>query len=38
MDLQPSDVLFIAIVIWLAIVINSDRGGGFRTRVPAPAR
>jgi hypothetical protein len=38
MDLQPSDVLFIAIVIWLAIVIGSDSGGGFRKRVPVPAR
>jgi hypothetical protein len=35
MDLQPSDVLFIAIVIWLAIMlINGDPGGGHRTRVP----
>jgi hypothetical protein len=35
MDLQPSDIIFIAIVLWLAIVIDSDRGGGFRKRVPA---
>jgi hypothetical protein len=35
MDLQPSDIIFIAIVLWIAIVIDSDRGGGFRKRVPA---
>jgi hypothetical protein len=35
MDLQPSDIIFIAIVLWLAIVIDSDSGGGFRKRVPA---
>lgn len=35
MDLQPSDIIFIAIVLWLAIVIDSDHGGGFRKRVPA---
>jgi hypothetical protein len=35
MGLEPSDVLFIAIVIWLAIeIINGDWGGGFRKRVP----
>jgi hypothetical protein len=34
MTLQPSDVLFIAMVLWLAILIDSDRGGGFRRRVP----
>ncbi len=36
MQLEPSDVVFIAIVIWLAIeIINGDWGGGFRNRVPA---
>jgi hypothetical protein len=36
MGLEPSDVLFIAIVIWLAIeIINGDWGGGKRSRVPA---
>jgi hypothetical protein len=35
MDFQPSDILFIAIVIWIAIVlINGDWGGGHRTPVP----
>jgi hypothetical protein len=36
MGLQPSDVLFIAIVIWIAFeIINGDWGGGKRSRVPA---
>ena len=39
MDLQPSDVLFIAFVLWLAWeAINGDDGGGGsrrRGRVPA---
>jgi hypothetical protein len=34
MGLQPSDVLFIAIVIWLAIEIISGGGGGRRSRLP----
>jgi len=35
MGLQPSDVVFIAIVIWIAIeIINGDGGGGWRDRVP----
>jgi hypothetical protein len=35
MDLQPSDLLFIAIVLWLVfVIINSDPGGGHRARVP----
>jgi hypothetical protein len=39
MDLQPSDILFIAIVLWIAIVlINGDPGGGFRKRIPVPVR
>ena len=38
MGLQPSDVLFIAIVIWLAIeIINGGGGGRRRTRVPIQA-
>jgi hypothetical protein len=36
MQLEPSDVLFIAIVIWIAItIINGDWGGGHPSRVPA---
>jgi len=35
MDLQPSDLLFIAIVLWLAYVIINSGGGGHRSRVPA---
>jgi len=36
MALEPSDFLFIAVVIWLAFeIINSDWGGGKRSRVPA---
>ena len=38
MGIQPSDVLFIAIVIWLAIeIINGGGGGRRRTRVPVQA-
>jgi hypothetical protein len=35
MGLEPSDVLFIAIVIWLAFEIINGGGGGHRSRVPA---
>jgi hypothetical protein len=36
MGLEPGDVLFIAIVIWLAFeIINGSSGGGRRSRVPA---
>jgi len=36
MELQPSDVLFIAFVIWLAFeAIGGSGGGGRRSRVPA---
>ena len=36
MDFQPSDILFIVIVIWIALeIINGDWGGGHRARVPA---
>lgn len=35
MQLQPSDVLFILIVIWLAIeIISGSGGGGHRAHVP----
>ena len=38
MNLDPSDVLFIALVLWIAIVIiNNSGGGGHRARVPAGA-
>lgn len=41
MDLQPSDYVFIAFVLWLAwIAVNGDDGGGGgrrRGRVPASA-
>lgn len=38
MGIQPSDVLFIAIVIWLAIeIINDGGGGGRRRRLPLRA-
>lgn len=36
MDFQPSDILFFAIVIWLAIHLGDGGGGGRRrSRVPA---
>jgi hypothetical protein len=35
MGLNPGDVLFIAIVIWIAIqIIDGDSGGGRRARQP----
>jgi hypothetical protein len=34
MDFHPSDIIFLAIVIWLAIELTSGGGGGRRTRVP----
>ena len=37
MDLQPSDVLFIAFVLWLAWeAINGGGGGGKRSRSRVP--
>ena len=33
MDFQPSDYLFLAIVIWLAIELTGGGGGGRRKRV-----
>jgi hypothetical protein len=39
MGLQPSDVLFIAVVIWLANeIINGGGGGRRRSRLPLGAR
>jgi hypothetical protein len=35
MPLDPSDVVFLAIVIWLALEIMDGGGGGRRSRVPA---
>jgi hypothetical protein len=36
MGLQPTDVLFIAIVVWIAIqIIDGDWGGGRRARQSA---
>jgi hypothetical protein len=38
MDIQPSDVVFIAFVLWLAWeAINGGGGGGKRSRLPVPA-
>ena len=36
MNFDPSDILFIAVVLWLAVQIlnNGDWGGGKRSRVP----
>ena len=34
MPLDPSDVVFLAIVIWLALEIMDGGGGGRRSRVP----
>ena len=36
MELQPSDIAFAALVIWIAIqIIGGNGGGGRRARVPA---
>jgi len=35
MDFQPSDIVFLAVVIWLAIELTSGGGGGRRKRVSA---
>jgi len=38
MDLQPPDIVFIALVLWLAWeAINGGGGGGKRSRLRAPA-
>jgi hypothetical protein len=34
MDFQPSDFVFLTMVIWLAIELTSGGGGGRRKRVP----
>ena len=35
MGLEPGDVLFIAIIVWIILeIINGDWGGGHRMRVP----
>ena len=34
MDFQPSDIVFLAIVIWLAVELSGGGGGGRRARVP----
>jgi hypothetical protein len=34
MDFQPSDIVFLAVVLWLAIELTSGGGGGRRRRVP----
>jgi hypothetical protein len=34
MDFQPSDFVFLAMVIWLAIELTSGGGGGRRKRAP----
>ena len=35
MDFDPSDILFLVIVLWMAITImNNNGGGGHRCRVP----
>jgi hypothetical protein len=34
MPLDPSDAVFLAIVIWLALEIMNGGGGGRRSRVP----
>jgi len=38
MGLEPSDVLFIVIVIWLAIQITDGGSGGGRRRARVPAQ
>jgi hypothetical protein len=37
MDLQPSDLVFLAVVLWLVIELTSGGGGGRRKRVPVAA-
>jgi hypothetical protein len=35
MNFEPSDLLFILIVLWIAVeLINGSGGGGRRSRVP----
>ena len=37
MGIEPSDVLFLIIILWIVVEIinNGDWGGGHRARVPA---
>jgi hypothetical protein len=38
MSLEPSDILFLIIVLWLLYeILNSGGGGGKRARVPSAA-
>jgi hypothetical protein len=37
MDFQPSDIVFLAVVLWLAIELTSGGGGGRQRRVPVAA-
>ena len=34
MDFQPSDIVFLAMVLWLVIELTNGGGGGRRMRVP----
>lgn len=38
MDIQPGDIIFIAIILWivLEIINDDDSGGGHRSRIPVP--
>jgi hypothetical protein len=37
MNFDPSDILFLAIVLWIAVVLLSGSGGGgLRSRIPVP--
>jgi hypothetical protein len=38
MDVQPSDLVFLAIVIWVVIELTGGGGGGLRDRTPALSR
>jgi len=38
MDFQPSDFLFIAIVLWIALDLTNGGGGGRRSRSPVRVR
>ncbi len=35
MELQPSDAVFIALVLWIVLELTGGGGGGRRARVPA---
>jgi hypothetical protein len=36
MDFDLSDIVFIAVVLWIAVtILNGNGGGGHRSRVPA---